>query len=1407
MSRSNSSSARGAGSYGLWGGPPLPGATSKPLSSAHSRDGPERDQHRDRRTRSTDSPPRGSHRHEERHCRHDDGDRHHQHGRRGDDRGDRRDRERRDERGGAQERQRSSGRGAPAAGGRRCVAERSRSRRGSGEQRREHRDRERDRDRECDRDRERDRDRRDRLHRDRDPREREQRERERERQEAERAREREDRARHKEEQERRRQRREQLHEAKRKLTNAVKDCERRNALDAALTMIEMEDHPPQELLRGMLENAAARPGPDLFAKTLQCCVLGKLRLEPQHFAKLVGSMLSRETAHAQIRAVLNMALPQGSKPIPLVNEDMPYEEMRAAFQDSEVRALDGEDGVVGSDVEGGDDEMDWQASAGEGQPDANEESPFVLQMRDCEVLPMLNGEYTLSDPEPEVLGHERPTYVRLADGVTTERDICIYYSEGDSESDWMAGWWVSYDEIAGDEVIAYNPADTWAPPARRWQVLSEDGQRHFEPNAVLLPTGMESKQTTVRTPEEAEEALSTIDLASLAGCLTAKKPELAAYFGHFVALLHLEHLAEIGQHRRRMLRMRPERLVRFGWAMTDLECNATYGRRESKKGTLPGWPDRGAEFAVFRNPLCADDDRLRIKRGDSVIISHTDPMHDRIAEGNIVEISSKKIVVNVGSKMPRDLRRARFRVDAYVNRAVYERQMAALLQLANTDRLDPLLEILISAEVGKLDTWAERATAPPWRQRALLHNQTQEDAERREAAKTSRCAKLAAEVPRSLEMRVEDAKTSANAILDLNDSQKNAVQEAMVRRCTIVQGPPGTGKTHVSVKVIAGWVKTLGVKPLLATSDSNVAVDNIAEGLYLAGVKVARVGRPEKVRGHLEEITLESMFDREKERKMQAEEERRRAQEEEEEERRAAEEEDYMDEGFDIADDGLELEGEFDYEADAQAERESIHDEHSDAEIERKSDKGRGKVGKGKAKGKDLDREHDRKRQQRREDFEMRMAILSDVDVICATTISAGSDFLSRFNFHGILIDEVAQSTEASSIVPIVTRGAKQLVLVGDHCQLPPAVISREAELRGYSLSVYSRLMDGGIEPHFLDTQYRSHPRIVEFSARCFYQGALRSGVRGSSRPPLAGIPWPNPNVPVAFFEVGEEESVEGESKANHAEAERIKDLLLDVLDQGELTLSDIGVVTPYMAQVRLLRRSLRQALPQDTVARDLEIASVDNFQGREKELIIFSAVRSNRRGNVGFLADWRRLNVMLTRARRGLVVFGAARTLRNDCHWQQWLEWCYNLKAMGRCIESEPQVSPAPWGSGAARGRGAAVRGAAVRRAVGRGAVGRGRGLARGRGLRAVPKVMPKVKAKVKAPRANAFGAASALRWVGSATKAVRGVTSGSSTAPWRRVTGLARPVSGRPIGAKAAAPARLAPKAKPKARQKAGW
>lgn len=294
------------------------------------------------------------------------------------------------------------------------------------------------------------------------------------------------------------------------------------------------------------------------------------------------------------------------------------------------------------------------------------------------------------------------------------------------------------------------------------------------------------------------------------------------------------------------------------------------------------------------------------------------------------------------------------------------------------------------------------------------------------------------------------------------------------------------------------------------------------------------------------------------------------------------------------------------------------------------------------------------------------MKILRETQVICTTTIAAGADFLSKFQFEAVLIDEVAQATELSAMVPVVLRGAKRIVLVGDHCQLPPAVLSSEAEMRGLSLSVYSRLSQaGGIKPFLLNTQYRSHPKLAEFSSNAFYDGRLKSGVEADKRQPPKGIKWPNPDCPVAFINVDAQEEAEGDSKANSIEAQMIADIVRNVLHSKELKVSEVGVVTPYMAQVRRLRQLLRPVLPPGADPRLLECASVDNFQGREKELIVFSAVRSNKAGNVGFLADWRRLNVMITRARRGLVVVGNAETLRSDHIWGHWLDFAEKQKCL----------------------------------------------------------------------------------------------------------------------------------------------
>jgi len=148
----------------------------------------------------------------------------------------------------------------------------------------------------------------------------------------------------------------------------------------------------------------------------------------------------------------------------------------------------------------------------------------------------------------------------------------------------------------------------------------------------------------------------------------------------------------------------------------------------------------------------------------------------------------------------------------------------------------------------------------------------------------------------------------------------------------------------------------------------------------------------------------------------------------------------------------------------------------------------------------------------------------------------------------------------------------------------------------------------------------------------------------------------------VAFVPVDglEELDSEGSSKANRDQAAATFAVVSDLLAAGDLTPEDIGVVTPYTAQVRLLSDLFAEGGGFDDGGRfaGLEVRSVDGYQGREKEVIVFCTVRSNPNGDIGFLSDRRRLNVAVTRARRGLVVVGDPTTLRRDGTWRGWLEW-----------------------------------------------------------------------------------------------------------------------------------------------------
>ena len=185
------------------------------------------------------------------------------------------------------------------------------------------------------------------------------------------------------------------------------------------------------------------------------------------------------------------------------------------------------------------------------------------------------------------------------------------------------------------------------------------------------------------------------------------------------------------------------------------------------------------------------------------------------------------------------------------------------------------------------------------------------------------------------------------------------------------------------------------------------------------------------------------------------------------------------------------------------------------------------------------------------------------------------------------------------------------------------------------------------------------HPCIAMFPSDLFYGGKLLNGVSAPERRPLAGFPWPREEFPVAFVPVKGIEMDDGVSKMNEAEAAAACDAVAALLSGGQCTPSDIAVVTPYAAQARLIRRMTRR-LTQNSGQSYIEVSSVDGFQGREKQAVVFSAVRSNDYGAIGFAGDWRRVNVSFTRARRALIVIGNDQTLRrgDPDTWMPWLAW-----------------------------------------------------------------------------------------------------------------------------------------------------
>jgi regulator of nonsense transcripts 1 len=284
--------------------------------------------------------------------------------------------------------------------------------------------------------------------------------------------------------------------------------------------------------------------------------------------------------------------------------------------------------------------------------------------------------------------------------------------------------------------------------------------------------------------------------------------------------------------------------------------------------------------------------------------------------------------------------------------------------------------------------------------------------------------------------------------------------------------------------------------------------------------------------------------------------------------------------------------------------------------------------------------------------------ILQNADVICTTCVGSGDPRLKNFRFYQVLIDESTQATEPECLIPIV-RGAKQVVLVGDHCQLGPVVMCKKAANAGLNRSLFERLILLGIRPIRLQVQYRMHPCLSQFPSITFYEGSLQNGVSKIDRVlPDINFPWPNVDSPMFFYATSgrEEFASSGTSYLNRVEAHAVEKIVTEFLRCG-CTPEQIGVITPYEGQrAFIVNYMLRNGSLRKSLYEELEVASVDAFQGREKDFIVMSCVRSNDDQGIGFLNDPRRLNVALTRAKYGLVILGSPKVLARTPLWNNLL-------------------------------------------------------------------------------------------------------------------------------------------------------
>ena len=439
----------------------------------------------------------------------------------------------------------------------------------------------------------------------------------------------------------------------------------------------------------------------------------------------------------------------------------------------------------------------------------------------------------------------------------------------------------------------------------------------------------------------------------------------------------------------------------------------------------------------------------------------------------------------------------------------------------------------------------------------------------------------------------------------LNKTQEEAVNEVLrAKDVAIVHGPPGTGKTTTLVEAINETL--MRESQVLVCAQSNMAVDWISEKLVDRGIPVLRIGNPTRVNDKMLSFTYERRFEAHP---------------------------DYP-QLWSIRKALREL---------------RQHRKRGDSSYHQKTER----------------------LKSRATELEVRInsELFGEARVIACTLTGSAHRLLQGQKYNTLFIDEAAQALEAACWIPI--RKVSRVVLAGDHCQLPPTVKSIAALKAGLGKTLMERIVENhSDEVSLLKIQYRMNEQIMRFSSDWFYHGQVESAPSVKYRGILdydIPIEWRQASIDDEGTPPAEEFVGESFGRINKTEAQLTLDTLQRYFEKiGKQRVLDeridVGVISPYRAQVQYLRQQLRKREFFKPFRHLISVNTVDGFQGQERDIIVISLVRSNDEGQIGFLRDLRRMNVAITRARMKLIIMGNASTMTRHPFYRKLYEYVQSL-------------------------------------------------------------------------------------------------------------------------------------------------